>query len=195
MAERRSEILDAAEGLFSKKGYHDTSMQDLGEALGLQRGSLYTHIRSKEELLLAIVKRGAQEFLGALVPLETMDAPAPARFREAIRRHIGVITGNLEAATVFLHEWRFLPPASRGEVLKDRDRYEAVFRRILDDGVREGSFRPHDTRLTATLALSAGNWLYQWFDPGGRLGSDAIADAFSGVILGGITPREEGSYD
>jgi len=193
VTERRTEILEAALGLFSKKGYHDTSMQDLGEALGLQRGSLYTHIRSKEELLLAIVKRGAEEFLKALLPVEDMEAPAPERLREAMRRHIGVVARNLEAATVFFHEWRFLPETARQDVLKDRDRYEGVFRSILDDGIREGTLRPHDTRLSATLALSAGNWLYQWYDPKGRLTADEIADRFSNFILEGISRGREGA--
>ena len=60
---RRSELTRVAARLFSERGYHGTSMQHLAEALGLQRGSLYAHIGSKEELLLDVVEEGAARFL------------------------------------------------------------------------------------------------------------------------------------
>lgn len=188
MADRLAEILEVAEALFSRKGYHNTSMQDLGEAVGVQRGSLYAHIRSKEELLLAIVDRGADEFLQALLPLEEMDAPPEERLKEAMRRHAGVIARHLQAATVFFHEWKFLEGTARQRILEKRDRYEGIYRTILEDGVRQGAFRPHDTHLAATLVLSAGNGLYQWYRPDGPLSAEAIADQYADIVLSGLQP-------
>ncbi len=60
---RRAELTRAAARLFSERGYHGTSMQHLGDALGIQRGSLYAHIGSKEDLLFDVVDEGAERFL------------------------------------------------------------------------------------------------------------------------------------
>lgn len=193
MGQRLAEILETSETLFSRKGYHDTSMQDLAEALGLQRGSLYAHIRSKEDLLYAIVERGADEFLRALGPLETSDLPPGERLQEALRQHAGVVARNLEAATVFFHEWKFLEGERRKKILAKRDAYEGIVRRILEDGVRKGVFRPHDTFLSATLVLSAGNWLYQWYRPDGSLTAEMIADQYATLLMSGLMAHEGGA--
>jgi len=193
MSQRLADILEASEALFSEKGYHDTSMQDLAEALGLQRGSLYAHIRSKEDLLYAIVDRGADEFLRVLRPLAASDLPPDERLREALCRHAGVVAQNLRAATVFFHEWRFLEDKRRARILAKRDAYEDIVKRILEDGVRTGVFRPHDTALSAKLVLSAGNWLYQWYRPEGSLRAEEIADVYASLLIEGLRAPEGGA--
>lgn len=186
MGQRLEEILEVAEGLFAKKGYHDTSMQDLGEALGLQRGSLYAHIRGKEDLLFAIVDRGADEFLAVSEPVMRLDAPADVRLKSALCAHVQVIARHLESSTVFFHEWKFLDGERRQEIARKRDLYESSFRQILEEGIQEGVFRPHDAHLSATLVLSAGNWFYQWYRPDGPLSAEEVANIFFDFLIGGL---------
>ena len=105
---RRAELVRAAARLFSTRGYHGTSMQHLAEALGLQRGSLYAHIGSKEELLFDVVNEGADRFLERGQNAFDLQAIASLRLRRLLVGHIETAIEHLDAATVFLNEWRYL---------------------------------------------------------------------------------------
>ena len=184
---QRERIVAATGRLFRDKGYHGTSMADIGKAVGLEKGSLYTHIAAKQEVLRELVERGAASFLSALAPVAASTAPAPLRLRQALRVHLRVVAQHPDLSAVFLQEWRRLEGPDRERVGTLRDAYEATWRRIVADGVRDGAFRPDvEPRYVALLLLSAGNWAYQWFDPSGPLSSDEVADTFATMILEGI---------
>src|SRR5256886_8042484 len=110
---RRNELTRAAARLFAEKGYHGTSIGDLAEALGVQKGSLYAHIESKADLLWEVAREGAAAFHAALdaVPEE---GPVVARIRAALRAHLRVVSEQLDVATVFVREWRY-PEGERRE--------------------------------------------------------------------------------
>lgn len=188
---RRAEIGAAAARLFSERGYHGTSMQHLADALGLQRGSLYTHITGKEELLFDVVNDGADRFLDRGERAHKMDALASVRLRRLLVGHIETAIEHLDAATVFLNEWRYLSPELRALVQEKRDRYEAMVREIITDGIAAGEFRNDaNVRFAARLVLSAGNWTYAWYRPGGELGPTEIGERFAELIIRGLTPKE-----
>jgi AcrR family transcriptional regulator len=134
---RRSQLTREAARLFAEKGYHGTSIGDLAKAMGVQKGSLYAHISSKEDLLYGAMREGADAFHGALDAIPD-DLPATEKIRLALRGHLRVVAEQLDVATVFMREWREL----------------GGLRTDLDDA-------------TATLlTLSAANWAYTWLQPG-----------------------------
>ena len=184
---RRAELVAAAARLFSERGYHGTSMRDLGEALGLQRGSLYAHIVSKEDLLFDVVDEGAERFLARGRAAAGAPTPATDRLRTFLTGHIETAIEHLDAATVFLNEWRYLSDGKRADIEAKRDRYEEMLRSIIEDGIASGEFRADaDVRFTVLLVLSAGNWVYEWYRPRGELGPRDIADRFSDLIVRGL---------
>lgn len=183
---RRADLLAAARRLFSRKGYHATSVRDLADAVGLQAGSLYAHIAGKEDLLYTIVEEAAGQFFAAVEPVIRGPGAPADRLRRALRAHVRVITRNLDSATIFFHEWQFLGPKRREAVRRLRDRYEALWRDLIAEGIRAGVFREVDPGLAATFALSAPNWLYVWFSPGGPLTADDVADRFFEFLMGGM---------
>ncbi len=186
---QRERIVDATGRLFSDKGYHGTSMADIGKAVGLEKGSLYTHISAKQEVLRELVERGAAFFMAALAPVAAAPRPAPEKLRRALRAHLGVVAAHPDLATVFLQEWRQLEGTARERVQGLRDEYEELWRGIVAQGIAEGTFRRDaDPRMAALLLLSAGNWAYQWFDPDGPLSADAVADMFMDLVLQGLGP-------
>src|SRR2546430_13745729 len=105
MSARRTELTRAAARLFAQKGYHGTSIGDLADALGVQKGSLYAHIESKADLLWEVARDGAAAFHAALdaVPEE---GPVIERIRATLRAHLRVVAEQLDVATVFVREWR-----------------------------------------------------------------------------------------
>lgn len=184
---RRAEVVKAAARLFSERGYHGTSMQHLGDALGLQRGSLYAHIGSKEELLFDVVDEGAQRFLERGRAALESGGSAAERLRALLVGHAATAAEHLDSATVFLNEWRYLSEDLRAAVQAKRDRYEAMVRSIVEDGIAAGEFRADaDVRFAATLVLSAGNWLFSWYRAGGELGPTEIGERFAELLTRGL---------
>lgn len=184
---RRRAVVAAAAKLFSERGYHGTSIQHLADALGLQKGSLYTHIGSKEDLLFDVVTEGADRFLVRGEEALALDAPAPEKLHRLLVSHVETAIEHLDAATVFLNEWRYLSEPRRAAVKDKRDRYEAIVRRIISDGIDEGAFRADaDVRFAARLVLSAGNWTYAWFRPTGELGPTEIGERFADLLIRGL---------
>lgn len=187
---RRAELVAVAARLFSERGYHGTSMQDLGNELGLQRGSLYAHIGSKEELLLDVVDDGADRFLQRGQDALHQEGTGADRLRALLIGHVETATQHLEASTVFLNEWRYLSPELRDHVQAKRDRYEAMVRDIIEAGIAAGEFRPDaDVRFAATLVLSAGNWTYTWYRPGGDLTPTEIGERFAELVTKGLEAK------
>lgn len=188
---RRAELVAVAARLFSQRGYHGTSMQDLGNELGLQRGSLYAHIGSKEELLLDVVDDGAERFLERGRGAVESGGSAAERLRALLIGHVETATQHLEASTVFLNEWRYLSPDLRDHIQAKRDRYEQMVREIVKAGIASGEFRPDaDIRFAATLVLSAGNWTYTWYRPGGDLTPQEIGERFAELVTKGLEARQ-----
>lgn len=188
---QRERIVSATGHLFRHKGYHGTSMADIGKAVGLEKGSLYSHISAKQEVLRELVESGATLFMAGLVPVVASADPAPLKVRSALRAHLRVVAEHPDLATVFLHEWRQVEGEARLRIGALRDEYEGMWREIVAQGVREGRFRPDlDTRFAALLLLSAANWAYQWFDPHGPLSADDVADRFTELALAGMMSAE-----
>jgi len=181
---RRAELTRAAARLFAQKGYHGTSVGDLADALGLQKGSLYTHIDSKADLLWEVAREGSEAFHAALDALPE-DGPVVERIRAALRAHLRVVAEQLDIATVFVREWRYLEGDRREQFIAERRRYEERIRALFREGREVGELRTDlDDGTAALLALSAVNWAYTWLRPGAD--TDELADRFTAQLLDGM---------
>src|SRR3954469_20444209 len=184
MSSRKRELTREAARLFAEKGYHGTSIGDLAGAMGVQKGSLYAHIDSKADLLWEASHDGAVAFHAALGGIPE-SLPATEKIRLALRAHLRVIAEQLEIATVFIREWRYLDGQRREEFLAERRRYEDRFRALFREGGELGGLRTDLDDGTATLlALSAANWAYTWLKPGSD--TDDLADRFYEFLLDGM---------
>src|SRR6266540_7062875 len=184
MSTRKSELTRQAARLFAEKGYHGTSIGDLAEAMGVQKGSLYAHIDSKADLLWEVAREGAAAFHAALDAIPEQ-LPPTEKIRLALRAHLHVVAEQLDIATVFVREWRYLEGERRDEFVAERRRYEERIRALFREGHELGGLRTDLDDATATLlALSAANWAYTWLRPG--TDTDELADRFFAFLLDGI---------
>ena len=184
MSTRRAELTRAAARLFALKGYHGTSVGELAEALGLQKGSLYTHIDSKADLLWEVCREGAEAFHASLDGLPE-EGSVLERIRAALRAHLGVVAEQLDIATVFVREWRYLEDDRRAEFVAERRRYEERIRALFREGREVGELRTDlDDGTAALLALSAVNWAYTWLRPG--TDTNELADRLYASLLDGM---------
>src|SRR6266700_6690084 len=184
MSARREELTRIAARLFAERGYQGTSLADLADALGVQKPSLYHHIASKEDLLWEVAQEGAQAFHAALDGVPT-EVRTTERIRLALRAHLGVVAEQLDIATVFVREWRFLSSERREAFVEERRRYEERIRDLFREGVEGSELRTDlDVATAALLFLSAANWAYTWLRPGGD--TDQLADRLYAVLLDGM---------
>ncbi len=191
MPTRRNELTRQAARLFAEQGYHGTSMEDLAVAMGVQKASLYAHVKSKEDLLHELARDGAAAFHAALDGIDER-LPAVEKLRLALRAHLRVVAEQLDVATVFVREWRYLEGERREEFLAERRRYEDRIRALFREGVEQSELRTDlDVNVAALLFLSAANWAYTWLQRGRD--TDALADRFFELLVDGMrgyaTPR------
>ena len=152
--------------------------------MGVQKGSLYAHIASKQDLLYETMREGADAFHAGLDAIPD-ELPAAEKIRLAIRAHLRAVAAQLDVATVFMREWRYLEGARRDEVVGERRRYEERFRALFREGRDLGALRSDLDEAAATLlTLSALNWAYTWLTP--QRDTDELADRFFALLLDGV---------
>jgi AcrR family transcriptional regulator len=188
---RRNELTRQAARLFAEQGYHGTSMEDLAVAMGVQKASLYAHVKSKEDLLHELARDGAVAFHAALDGIDER-LPAVEKLRLALRAHLHVVAEQLDVATVFVREWRYLEGERREEFLAERRRYEDRIRALFREGVEQSELRTDlDVNVAALLFLSAANWAYTWLQRGRD--TNKLPDRFFELLVDGMrgysTPR------
>ena len=169
--------------LFREKGFDGTTVRDISGAAGMHSGSPFYHFTSKQEMLLAVMEQGLAEGLRRSEAVTGGDLPAEEKFRRLVRVHLGTILeeGN-DFIPVMLYEWRSLTPANRRRVIALKDRYDALWQRVLDDLAQAGRVRG-DARLARLLVLGAVNWSAQWYRAGGRLSLDEVAAQTAQLLL------------
>ena len=185
--DRSEEVYAAALRLFREKGYHATSMQDIAAAVGLYKGSLYHYIDGKEELLAKVFERGMGALLAEVerIAADTRLAPS-VQLRQVVEAHVAAVATNLDALTVYLHEWRALAGDSLVNVRGQRERYTHLVAEIVARGVAAGEFRVPDVRIATLGLLGMCNWLCQWYSPNGRLSAREIGARFADMMLDGL---------
>jgi AcrR family transcriptional regulator len=189
---RRQEVIDIAARVFAQRGYHATTIDDLVEATGLQRGGLYHYIDGKLDLLIAIHERFIEPLLAEARRIAAGDEPADVKLRALAGALMRDIADYRDQVTVFLHEWRALvaTPAWT-DIRRARREFEQIIVDVLVDGRDRGVFAFEDARLTLLAFLGMVNYSYQWYDARVRAGPNAIADQFADIFLSGIRVRAE----
>ncbi len=181
--ERYVQILDAAAELFFRKGYGATSTQDVADAVGMLKGSLYHHIDSKEDLLVGIIDEVHAAAMERLATAQDRDGSHLDRIRWFIRDHTDYNCRNLAQIGVYFREFEALTGERRERVGRDRRTYDRFLRTLIEAGQCDGTVRPHlDARVAANSVLAVGNWVYQWFDPQTQ-DPDTVADHVADLAI------------
>lgn len=182
----RDDILEAAAQVFRKKGFHGASMANIAEAVNLQKASLYHHVSSKQEILFELLDRALEMLLERTAPIASLDLPADERLCKMIREYLQILAENTDLSAVLLFEHRSLEGRQHARHLPNRDKFEALWRGVLTDGVRSKMFVCDDIPLTARAILGILNWTITWYRPNGTLTVEQIADHYSSLLLNGL---------
>lgn len=186
----RIAIVEAASSLFSEFGYNGTTMRDIATRVGTLPGSLYSHIKSKEEILLEIVATGIHRFLEIEDEVRALDGSAEDKLRHAVIAHLKVVSENPERMLIVFHQWRFLTEPNLSSAIRLRRRYAAAFSDILKEGIASGEFTPNlDPKVEVFSILGALNWAPEWYSPNGPYSPEQIGNKMTDTLLYGLRPR------
>jgi AcrR family transcriptional regulator len=179
-------IRAAAIDLFFEHGYEATSLRAIAGQVGIQVGSLYNHLTSKESLLYSIMSKIIEDLLNELDARLATVTGSIDRLRVGLEVHVFFHTARAREVFIGNSELRSLTPAHRKKVVKLRDQYERRFVDIIEQGVADGSFQAPDPKLSAWAILAVGTSPSAWFRPEGRLHLDDIASLYTELILNGL---------
>jgi AcrR family transcriptional regulator len=191
--ERYAQIYETAARLFYEKGYAGTSLQDLANAVGLQKGSLYHYIDSKEDLLFGITEYAHTFFLTLVDEIDQEELSPLARLERTLRRHAEFAAEHFHVTAAFYNDRASLSVERQQRVVETRDAYEAKLRQLVREGQSAGQFAADlDPRLAVFGVLGMINWINQWYRPDGPLSAGDIADVFATMCVRALLP-ERGS--
>jgi AcrR family transcriptional regulator len=188
---KRGEILRCFTELVAERGYDEVSVRDVAEALGISKGTVLHHFRSKEAILEQInndyMSRRLAEARDYLPELDD-----PVDELQAFICHLMLCQQDDRAATVaFSREiLRSAEEPMMAEVRQLRDEFSAILVEILERGAKSGAFADLDPQLTAVQIFGMVNWAWTWFRPGGPKDAAEIAAQFSRTVIGGLAPGE-----
>ncbi|MCL6581428.1 MAG: TetR/AcrR family transcriptional regulator [Firmicutes bacterium] len=183
---KEERILEVAMRVFRERGYHAASMQEIADAVGMQKGSLYYYISGKQELLFMILERAIDTITARLEAIYQSALPPREKLRQAIVTHVETVSQRQDMLTILLRERHALSPTQQAVMEEKSDHYERLFQRIIGEGIREGDFRPVDIKVTSFGILGMCNWIYQWYRAGGRLEAREIGEMFADLIFSGL---------
>lgn len=182
----RDDILDAAAQVFRQKGFHGASMSDIAAAVNLQKASLYHHVASKQEILLALLDRALEMLTERIAPIAHRPGRADEKLRGMIRVYLQSLAENSALSSVLLFEHRSLDRKSHNRHIPNRDRFESLWRDVVNEGVRSGLFVCPDVGMAVRALMGTLNWTLTWYRPNGALSIEKIADQYADLYFNGI---------
>jgi TetR/AcrR family transcriptional regulator, cholesterol catabolism regulator len=188
--DRRTQIVRTAALLFEEKGYHATGMDDIAEAVGLRKPTLYHYVRSKAEILTWIHNDTMVEVLNNLEKNVEDDIEPREGLRQVIADILEIMDTKPGYLRAFFEHHREIPEPLRTEAIRSRDRYQWLVESLIQRGIRRGIFRPVRVRLATLMLFGITNWSYQWYRPGGELTYREVADELLTMYLTGIETPE-----
>jgi AcrR family transcriptional regulator len=168
-AYKRERILQEAVALFYARGFTATTLDDIAAELGVTKPFIYTHFRSKTDLLAALCTPTIEMSLAAVANAAKGPGSASQRLYRAIIDFTKVVLQRQANIAVFFREEKHLSPEALAQITTLRKRFDRVLSKLLAEGVASGEFDVNDVNLAALAIGGMISWAYTWHRPNGRL--------------------------
>jgi AcrR family transcriptional regulator len=179
---RRAEVVEGAARVFAERGYDQTSVPELAEALGLAAGSLYHYFGGKEQLLRAICDQLMDPLLERAEDLLAEPRAPDEQLRALVRLWVGHVATHRDHMLVFQQERHVIEHGAQWEAVRDsRKAFERLVERLLGEAIDDGTAHG-DRRVLLSALLGMVNHTAQWYRPDGRLGVEALADGYVDLV-------------
>jgi len=184
---RREQILNGAARVFSKKGYHASTVDEIAKELGLTKASIYYYVSDKSGLLYQLYKRAMTMLLESQAAIMARPDPPDAKLAAMIEEYVRIVGGATAMySVVVLREHHALPPRKRKEIIAMRDQYERAYQQCIQEGIEQGIFEAQDVKMASYVVLGALNWIPSWYNPRGSLSKEQIGKMFAEQLVRGL---------
>jgi AcrR family transcriptional regulator len=182
-------ILRSAAQIFADKSYHSTSMRDIARATNVSLAGLYHYCKSKEELLF-LIQDNCFGRVSERLEERLVDVTDPVeKLRIFIENHLSFFAANMAEMKVLSHESQSLKGDLRAHVSGKKDKYTKLATRILREVQdRERVDNPVDLTVATYALFGMMNWIYNWYDPKGKLRVHELAQNLTKLFLEGFAP-------
>ncbi|MHB1420061.1 MAG: TetR/AcrR family transcriptional regulator [Bacillota bacterium] len=186
--DREKEIIDAAAELFREKGYERTRLQDIGEKVGLLRGSLYYYIKNKEELLWKVVEPSTLITVEELKAVLNSDMTTGDKIKQAIKQLIHLYHEYYPHVFVFMGEkLSGLSQEYVDAVYRVSKEFKTLWLELINQGKKEGQIREDlDSEIIFQGMFGMCFYMHRWYEIDGRLSSEEIGRVFSTILWEGM---------
>jgi len=185
---KREAVLRTAVGLFNEKGFHATSLDDVAEALKVTKPTIYHYFSNKDEVLFECVRRGVESIRDAGIEVEARGGSGMERLKAHMRNYAIVMTNDFGMCVTRTADHE-LSKESRNRFRALKRETDITIRRVVEEGMRDGSIAPGDQRLMTFTLTGALNWIARWYDVKGSMSREEIADGCGATLVNGLAPR------
>ena len=188
---RRDAILRHATALFDQRGYTNTSLDDIAQAVGVTREALYYYYRNRSEILLAIIRPQSMALIDGLDRIVGSDVASPEKLHRAIDNHLRSFDRHCLEMTIGLRDGLMdVSDPVRKAMRRIWKKYEGQWIRLVEDGQRNGEFdRTGNPKMIAFGILGMCNWLARWYNPGKQVSIDEIISTYTQLIGRGVLAK------
>lgn len=183
---RKAQITSAAAELFNERGFHETSMEDVAEAVGIKKPTLYHHVKSKAQIVAWIHDECVETVGPPLTEYLASDMSASEILRRVAIDIFSLLDDRPGYLRVYFEHHRDLDARARSRIRKKRDEYWANVRRTIERGNESGEFKVSNPTLASMAFFGMCNWGYQWYRPGGSRSAKEIGDYVCSIFLAGV---------
>lgn len=185
---KRNAVLQAAAQLFNERGFHATSLDDIAARLNVTKPTLYYYVKNKDEILLQCVSKGLEMMLEGIDASRAAGGKAIDQLMTCMQVYARIVTQDFGMCLIRVGDEQ-LPPDSRKELRRLKSAIDQEFRRLVAEGVAEGSLQPCDPKMTAFVIAGALSWIGRWYQPGGEYTPEQVAQQCIATLCDGVLRR------
>lgn len=190
---KRDAVVRTAAQAFADRGFHNTSLDDIAKALDVTKPTIYYYVTNKEELLFQCFVTGLEPIRAALRAVRAAKEPGRDRLNTVLRQYAQAVASDFGWCMV-IAEHQDLSPSMSGHIRALKVEIDQGIRRLLREGVRDGSIQPCDVKMTAFALAGALNWIAHWYRASHSMSAAQVADAFVTIFEEGLRPRAAATH-
>jgi len=185
---KREAVLQAAVKLFNRKGFHDTSLDEVASTLNVTKPTIYHYFPNKGEILFECVRRGLEAISEAVGHAQREGGNGLARLKSLMERYALVMTQEFGMCVTRTADHE-LSKESGAEFRRLKKQIDRTVRKVIEAGMNDGSIVPGDSRMVAFTITGALNWIARWYRPEGADSAEQVAANCVAVLIAGLSPK------
>lgn len=180
---KKKDMIKSAVSIIEKKGYHNTTMEEIASQLLMTKGSVYYYFKNKQDLLYQSQKMLLNESITHIESINKEEYPVAERLQKTMIVHIKYLITERSGFAMGFRPEQFFSGEHLEGILELRNRYSQYVDQLLLEGMETGVFEAVDIKIVRNIILGAMNWVIEWYSPEGSLDKDALSQTISNYLL------------